>query len=143
MYTYLARLMEEEDFLHEICLTALFSSRAVRFAAVLDASGKLIVGKYRKGIQNASRPSIISDHYYYQSSYLFYLDHLFPHIMKKRKLCLEFAEEQEVHFEITEIADNIKVAVTPLTESKDKYLCIYLESSATYEEIISKLRNAI
>jgi hypothetical protein len=63
--------------------------------------------------------------------------------MKKRKLCLEFTEEQEVHFEITEIEDNIKVAVTPLTESNDKYLCIYLESSATYEEIISKLRNAI
>jgi hypothetical protein len=70
MYTYLARLMEEEDFLHEICLTALFSRRAVRFAAVHDPSGKLIVGKYRKGIQNASRPSI-SYHYYYQSSYLF------------------------------------------------------------------------
>jgi hypothetical protein len=45
---YLARLMEEEDFLHDICLTVLFSSRAVRFAAILDASGKLIVGKYRK-----------------------------------------------------------------------------------------------
>ena len=63
--------------------------------------------------------------------------------MKNRRLCLESAEEEKVHFEITEIADNIKVAVTPLTESKDKYLFIYLESSATYEEIISKLPNAI
>ena len=85
--------MEEEDFLHEICLTVLFSSRAARFAAVLDARGKLIVGKYRKGIQCASRPLV---------SYLI-------------------------------------IIIT----SQDKYLCIYLESSATYEEIISKLRNAI
>ena len=35
----------------------------------------------------------------------------------------------KAHFEITEIDNNIglKLAVIPLTESRDKYLCIYLQ----------------
>lgn len=34
--------MEEPDFLHELCLAALYSNRLVRFAAVLDNNGRLI-----------------------------------------------------------------------------------------------------
>ncbi len=52
-------------------------------------------------------------------------------------------QQQEIHFEITEIEDNVGLAIVPLTERKDKCLCIYYESSAPYEEIISKLNNAI
>jgi len=33
--------LEELDFLHEGCLTALYSTRFVKFAAVLDNEGKL------------------------------------------------------------------------------------------------------
>ena len=55
----------------------------------------------------------------------------------------EQRQQQEIHFEITEIENNVRLAMAPLTEKNDKYLCIYLESSAPYQEIISKLRNAI
>lgn len=47
----------------------------------------------------------------------------------KRGFCyLGYAdeEEQELHFEIIEIGDNVRLTVTPLTENKDKFLCIYL-----------------
>jgi hypothetical protein len=30
-----------------------------------------------------------------------------------------------------------------LTQSKDKYLCVYIESSASYQEIIMKLNSNI
>ena len=72
--------------------------------------------------------------------------------IKKRSLdhpcCAGYTKEeqrqrQEVHFEITEIDKNVRLAMAPLTERNDKYLCIYLESSAPYQEIISKLRNAM
>ena len=73
---------------------------------------------------------------------------MFPAI-KKRGLYYagylkeEQRQQQEKHFEITEIDDNIRLAMAPMTERNDKYLCIYLESSAHYQEIISKLGNAI
>ncbi|MGC1927531.1 MAG: hypothetical protein WA667_01035 [Candidatus Nitrosopolaris sp.] len=131
----------------------MFSNRVVKFAAVLDNNGKLIVGEYRKGIQSSWRADFISDNkYHHDASYLFYLDYVLPAI-KKRRLCYAgYSEEeqqrqqrqqQEIHFEITEIDDNVRLAMAPLTERNDKYLCIYLESSARYQEIISKLRNAI
>ena len=73
--------MEERDFLHEICLTALSASKAVKFAAVVDNNAKLIVSQYRKKIQTTSRPNYrIGD--CCLLSYLFYLDHLMPIITK-------------------------------------------------------------
>ncbi|MDQ6666649.1 MAG: hypothetical protein M3Y53_00305 [Thermoproteota archaeon] len=141
--------MEELDFLHEVCLTALFSNRVVKFAAVLDNNGKLLVGEYRKGIQSSWQADFISDNNYHPDpSYLFYLDYLVPTIKKRRLFCTGYTEEQqrqqqEIHFEITEIDDNVRLAMAPLTERNDKYLCIFLESSAPSQEILSKLRNAI
>jgi hypothetical protein len=150
MFAFLLNaLLEELDFLHEVCLTALFSNRVVKFAAVLDNNGKLIVGECRKGIQSSWRDDFISDNKYHQdASCVFYLDYVLPAI-KKRGLHYagylkeEQRQQQEIHFEITEIDDNIRLAIAPLTERNDKYLCIYLESSAHYQEIISKLGNAI
>ena len=144
--------MEELDFLHEVCLTALFSNRVVKFAAVLDNTGKLIVGKFRKGMQfNRRADFTLDNNYNHNSNYLFYMDYLLAAI-KKRSLdhhrTTDYTEEeqrqqQEFHFEITEIDKNVRLAIAPLTERNDKYLCMYLESSAPYQEIISKLRNAI
>jgi hypothetical protein len=52
-------------------------------------------------------------------------------------------QQEEIHFQIIEIENNMRLAVSPLNETEDKYLCIYVESSAPNQEIISKLRNAI
>ena len=78
-------LLEELDFLHEVCLTALLSNRVVKFAAVLDNDEKLLVGEYRKGIQSSWRADFIFDNnYHHDPSYLFYLDYVVAAI-KKRK----------------------------------------------------------
>ena len=139
--------MEELDFLHEACLTALFSNRFVKFAAVLDNNGKLIVGESRKGIQSSWLVELISDNDYHRhdSSYIFHLDYLVPAIKK-----IEFRspysikkeqQQEEIHFEIIVIYNNVRLAITQLNERKDKYLCIYVESSN--QEILSQLRNTI
>jgi hypothetical protein len=144
--------LEELDFLHEVCLTALFSNKVVKFAAVLDNNGKLIVGEFRKGIQSSRRADFtVDNNYNHHPSYLFYLDYVVAAINNRRldHPCRagyteeEQRQQQEIHFEITEIENNVRLAMAPLTEKNDKYLCIYLESSAPYQEIISKLRNAI
>ena len=38
-------MLEEWEFLDETCLTALYATKDVSFAAVVDINGKLIVGK--------------------------------------------------------------------------------------------------
>lgn len=139
---YVTQYLEELDFLHEVCLTAI-SNRFVKFAAVLDNNGKLIIAEYKKGIQNNwltdSVPDSRSSH---DSSYLFHLDYLVPAVSKRRP-CWSGSMEEEIHFEIIEIDANVRLAVASLTEGKDKYLCLYVDSSAPNREIISKLRNAI
>jgi hypothetical protein len=147
---YVTQYLEELDFLHEACLTALFSNRLVKFASVLDNNGKLIIAEYRKGFQNYWRTDLVSDNDYdrHCSSYNLYLDYLVPAIRKIKSCSLHSTKEQqqqeeEVHFEIIEINDNVRLAIASLNERKDKYLSVYIESSASGQEIISKLRNAI
>jgi hypothetical protein len=142
--------LEELDFLYEACLIALFSNRFVKFAAVLDNNGKLIIAEYRKGIQNYWRSDFTSDNDYHchDSSYRFHLDYLVPAI-KKGGICSPYSkkkeeqQQEEIHFEIIEIDNNVMLAIATLNERKDKYLCIYVESSAHNQEIILQLRKAI
>jgi len=52
-------------------------------------------------------------------------------------------EESVHHVELAEIHSILKIAITPLTASNDRYLCIYLESSSPNQEIIAKISNTI
>ena len=54
----------------------------------------------------------------------------------------EEQQQEEFHFEILEIDDDVRLAIAPLNVRKGKYLCLYIESSAPNQEIMSKLRNA-
>jgi hypothetical protein len=120
----------------------------VKFAAVLDNNGKLIVGESRKGIQSSWQADLISDNDYHrhESSFLFRLDYLVPAIKKiefRSPYSKEKEQQDEIHFEIIVIDDNVRLAIAQLNERKDKYLCIYVESSAPNQEILSQLRSAI
>ena len=139
--------MDELEFLHEVCLTALYASRFVKFAAVLDNYGRLIIAKYKKGIQNYRHGTNKNRS---GPSYVFYQDYVIPAIKKRRFYSLNPAKEEqqqlqqeEIHFQIIEVENNMRLAVAPLNETEDKYLCIYVESSAPNQEIISTLRNVV
>ena len=133
--------MEEKDFLHEICITTLFASKAVKFVAVIDINGKLIVGAHKKGFHYILKRYCVTDRYH--GSYHFFLNYLIPIVNKKRYSIDDAIAVDEIHFELIEIDNNMKLAVTPLKENNEMYLCIYLESSAPRQEIISKLSSAI
>ena len=119
----------------------------MKFAAVLDNNGKLIVGESRKGIQSSWLVELISDNDYHRhdSSYLFHLDYLVPAIKKtefRSPYSIKKEQQQgEIHFEIIVIYNDVRLAIAQLNERKDKYLCIYVESSN--QEILSQLRNTI
>jgi hypothetical protein len=128
--------MEEHDFLHEICLIVLCVSKDVKYAGVVDSNGKLLVGEFRKNMQS---PLVKSNSINIEKSNSFFLSYLAPAI-KGRNFD---SEPGKVHFKLTEF-DNVKLAITSLTNRNDRYLCVYLESlSTSYQEIISKVIESI
>ncbi|HXP52592.1 MAG TPA: hypothetical protein VN922_21745 [Bacteroidia bacterium] len=152
--------MEEADFFHEICLISLYASRAVKFAAVVDSKGKLILAKFKKFHIHSHRahssplsaPKIQQQNQTFlpHSCYSFCYEHLMPTLKDITNRSYREQYSNKAHFEITEIDKNIglKLAVTPLTESRDKYLCLYLElppemHTDGHQQIISKLSNVI
>ena len=145
--------MEECDFLDDICLTVLSASKDISCAAVVDINGKLIVGKYRKIDRKLITNSIASSRsqYHQTSCYLFYIDYLVSAIRRsyfeRRRTSegVDTAENMEVNFDVIDINNKIKLAITPLTQSKDKFLCVYFESpfAESYQEIIMKISNMI
>jgi hypothetical protein len=150
--------LEEADFFHEICLISLYASRAVKFAAVVDSKGKLILAKFKKFHIYSHRAHLLSapkiqqqnQTLLPQSCYSFCYEHLMPTLKDITNRSYREQYSNKAHFEITEIDKNIglKLAVTPLTESRDKYLCLYLELPPEmhidgHQQIISKLSNVI
>jgi hypothetical protein len=149
--------LEEADFFHEICLISLYASRAVKFAAVVDSKGKLILAKFKKFHIHSHRASLLSapkiqqdQTLLSQSCYSFCYEHLMPTLKDITNRSYRERYSNKARFEITEIDKNIglKLAVTPLTESRDKYLCLYLQLPPEmridgHQQIISKLTNVI
>jgi hypothetical protein len=144
--------LEECDFLDDICLTVLSASKDVNFSCVVDIHGKLIVGKYRKVDRRLVTTSVDNSGGQYSTScYLFYVDYLAAAIQrsyfKKRSVNEEvtIAENVEVNFDIIDINNRVKLAITPLTQGKDKFLCVYFVSplGESYQEIIMKINNTI
>jgi hypothetical protein len=149
--------LEEADFFHEICLISLYASRAVKFAAVVDSKGKLILAKFKKFHIHSHRASLLSapkiqqdQTLLSQSCYSFCYEHLMPTLKDITNRSYRERYSNKARFEITEIDENIglKLAVTPLTESRDKYLCLYLQLPPEmridgHQQIISKLTNVI
>ena len=160
--------MEEYDFFDEMCLVALDISKEVKFAAVTDTNGKLIAGKQckddkinnnlvktrlfqlssaeaKENRQNSLNSTATFCHY--NTNYIFYTNYL-ASILKRIKndmQCFSDNKEQDsVHrIELVQIHGFLKIAITSLTARNDRYLCIYLESASSNQEIITKIRNAI
>jgi hypothetical protein len=54
--------MEELDFFEEICLTSLYATKAVKFAAVVDSDGRMLTGKF-KNIYGFDGPTTMETYY--------------------------------------------------------------------------------
>jgi hypothetical protein len=132
--------VDEHDFLNEICLAALSADKkSVRFAAVVDDNGKLLAAEYARNrfFENNYDSVIIK-------SSIFYLYYLIPAI----KQCQQQQKSREGFFSsllnLEDPGNNVYLVVTTLTERKDRYLCIYVQSYPsskiiTYGQIISKM----
>ena len=122
---------KKRDYLRKICFIALSSNVEISFAAVVDADGKLIVGQSRasKRIAGGRNPSVNT---HYPVSNLFYLNYLTPTIRRGTSTANVHLQDNstKMKFELIHIADDNGIAISPLTGSKGKYLCVYFSTDA-------------
>jgi hypothetical protein len=118
---------KKRDYLRKICFIALSSNAEISFVAVVDADGKLIVGQSRPSKRVAGRRNpFVNTHY--PVSNLFYLNYLTPTL--KRGTSTANDDSTKMQFELRHIADDNKIAISPLTGSRGKYLCVYFSTDA-------------
>jgi hypothetical protein len=138
--------LKEHNFLREICLSALCLDKNVKFVGVVDSDGKLLAGEFNKYKFFGNNDTLTV------KSSLFYVHYLIP-ALKHQQVTNE-PSNRSIHnknvflFDLADLGNAVYLAVTPLTEKKDRYLCVYLELYSTseiiaHEEIISKISDIL
>jgi hypothetical protein len=138
--------LKEHDFLKEICLNALCLDKNVKFVGAVDSYGRLLAGEFNKYKFFGNNDSLTV------KSSIFYLHYLIP-ALKHQQVTNE-PSNGSIHkknvflFDLADLGNAVYLAVTPLTEKKDRYLCVYLELYSTSEiigdeEIISKISDIL
>ena len=135
---------QEYDFLQEICVSVVNADKKISFTGVVDSNGKLLVGKCGENTRK------VVGNFCYTKPTLFY-SYLLASGLEKWKAELPTAkadmlqdnkENDKIHFNVIEL-ELLKLAITPLTKRGDVYLCVYMEPSASCQQIISKICKAI
>ena len=133
---------KEHIFLKEICVSALCLDKSVKFVGAVDSDGKLLAGEFNKYKFFGNNDTLTI------KSSFFYLHYLIPALNHQQviKSSGELCNNKNVFlFDLADLGKAVYLAVTALTERKDRYLCLYLElcqSSSeiiAHEEIISKI----
>jgi hypothetical protein len=118
------------NYLRKICFIALSSNVDITFAAIVDEGGKLIVGRSRRSKVTTGRKNqdVNTD---YAVSNLFYLNYLIPTIKNGSTTDVHLQDKStKMKFQLIHIADENKIAISQLTGSKGKYLCVYFSRDA-------------
>jgi hypothetical protein len=129
---------DDDIFLHGICYIVLCVDSRIKFVGIVDSNGKLMIGKYREEIRK-QKEDVGQDICNIKSS-LFYTSLVLPglKIYKRRVRKVKVKDS----FKVVEF-DRIRLAISPLSCRLDRYLCVYLEPSASYEEIIPKIKQTM
>jgi hypothetical protein len=129
---------DDDIFHYGLCYIVLCIDPKIRFVGIVDGNGKLRIGKFREGIEQ-QKVAKGQDHYNINSN-LFFSSLVFPGIKifnKNKSKTKNSTSIKVVQF------NKIKLAIAPLSEKVERYLCIYLEPSASYEEIIPKIKGTV
>ena len=133
---------QEYDFLQEICVSVVNADKKISFTGVVDSNGKLLVGKYRENTRKVGGISCyIKPTFFYSYLLASGLEKWKAELPTVRAV-LDNKENDKLHFNVIEL-ELLKLAITPLTKRGDVYLCVYMEPSASCQQIISKIGKAI
>jgi hypothetical protein len=128
----------DDIFHYGLCYIVLCIDPKIRFVGIVDGNGKLQIGKYREGIEQ-QKVAKGQDHYNIKSS-LFFSSLVLPGIKIFNKNIRKTRNSTSI--KVVQF-DKVKLAIAPLSEKMERYLCIYLEPSASYEEIIHKIKGTV
>ena len=134
--------MDEREFLNSLCAKALEIEDSIKFAAVINHEGKLIVGASMRCI--IQQQNEVMDNYFFKSNHnsfypIFLNDNYNSNsfINKENNLYSNLHDKSD--FQLINIDKNTFIALTPLTEEQDKYLCIYFETNNSWYKTLLKL----
>lgn len=134
--------MDEREFLNSLCAKALEIEDSIKFAAVINHEGKLIVGASMRFI--IQQQDEVTDNYFFKSNHnSFYPISLTDNYSSNSSINKENNLYSNLHdrsdFQLINIDKNTFIALTPLTEEQDKYLCIYFETNNSWYKTLLKL----
>lgn len=109
------------NYLRKICAVALCANPSIKFVAVLDENGKLIVAECKPNTDNFGK-------HVANMNYLFHLHYIIPSLQERNNKSLKVTIDEngtEIEFKTVHVTWNTEVAITPLAEIKGMYLCVY------------------
>ena len=109
------------NYLRKICAVALCANPSIKFGAVLDENGKLIVAECKSNVNNFGNHAT-------NMNYLFYQHYILPSLRERYNKNLKVMIDEsgtEIEFNTVQVAWNAEVAITPLAEIKGMYLYVY------------------
>ena len=134
--------MDEREFFNSLCAKALEIEDSIKFAAVINHEGKLIVGASMRFI--IRQQDEVTDNYFFKSNH----NSFYPLSLNDNYSSNSFINKENnlysnlydrLDFQLINIDKNTFIALTPLTEEQDKYLCIYFESNNSWYKTLLKL----
>lgn len=122
--------LEEHEFFNELCQLALSADKNIRFAGVVDNTGKLLTGRYRKDIRaplfTSSAESDVKSNMFYASYKSVALTKTFEPSLGPLK------------YQLSEF-DDVKLLTVPLTIRSDRFLCVSLDPMPSCQAAVTKL----
>jgi hypothetical protein len=124
--------LPQQSFFEEVCFNVIAVDKKIKFAGIVDSSGKLYFGKHRPGYNNKERSFVVEPS-------TFYFQYLIPAIHKSENMPKANrdlrtkdtkinSDRDPIRFGLINFCNGtIRLIVIPLEESVDKrYLCIYI-----------------
>jgi hypothetical protein len=108
-------------YLRKICAVALCANPSIKFAAVLNEKGRLIVAECKSNTSNFGR--VVTN-----MNYMFHQNYILPSLQEKYSKNLKVMIDEngtEIEFKTVHVSWDTEVAITPLAEIKGMYLCVY------------------
>ena len=110
-------------YLRKICAVALSANPSIKFAAVLDEKGRLIVAECKSNTNTNNFGRRVKN-----MNYLLHQNYILPSLQERYNKNLKVMIDEngtEIEFKTVRVGWNMEVAITPLAEIKGLYLCVY------------------
>ena len=111
------------NYLRKICAVALCANPSIKFAAVLDEKGRLIVAECKSYTNTNNFGRRVTN-----MNYLLHQNYILPSLQERYNKNLKVMIDEngtEIEFKTVRVGWNMEVAITPLAEIKGLYLCVY------------------